>query len=70
MSRSLELTRRNQNRRPCLAAILRCSMVVVGKGFRASTVWASIRKDEPEQQQKRTFLSANLQMVFSMATDA
>jgi hypothetical protein len=28
------------------------------------------RKHEPEQQQKRTFLSANIQMVFSMATDA
>ena len=43
ISRSLEITRRNQNRRPCLAAILRCPVVVVGKGFRASTVWASKR---------------------------
>ena len=37
------VTRRNQNRRPCLVAILRCPVVVVGKGFRASTVWASKR---------------------------
>jgi hypothetical protein len=40
-SRPLELTRRNQNRRACLVAILRCRVVLVDKGFRPSTIWAS-----------------------------
>ena|ERR1700682_5174202 len=43
MSRSLTLTRQNQNRRPWVAILRWCPVVVVGKGFRASTVWASKR---------------------------
>ena len=42
----------------------------VGPGRGLGRVVGCRVKDAPEQQQKRTFLSANIQMVFSMATDA